>query len=175
MPVPVPAGGVIDIGWGAALTNLVNSLETTVGSTRRSVARKTADETINNSATYQDDDALALQVDANIVYRANIHLLYSSGATPDFKYRFTAPAGTSLAGWSFIGFNETLVLSYGVAASGGVSGLGGSGADLVVDAWGLIVVGSTAGTLQVQWAQNLANASNTIVRATSYLVLERIG
>lgn len=175
MPVPVPAGGVIDIGWGAALTNLVNSLETTVGSQRRTVARKTADETVNNSAAYQDDDHLALQLDANVVYRANIHLLYQSSTVADFRYRFVAPAGASLAGWSFLGINSASAFVYAVANNGGVIGLGGTGADTVLDAWGLVVVGGTAGTLQVQWCQDVANASNTILRATSYLTLERIG
>jgi hypothetical protein len=55
-----------------------------------------------------------------------------------------------------------------------VVGLAGTAADLVMDAWGLVIMGGTAGTLQTQWAQNTANVSDTIVKAGSFLELNRI-
>jgi hypothetical protein len=35
-------------------------------------------------------------------------------------------------------------------------------------------VGGTGGTLQLQWAQNTANVSNTIVQSNSHLILTQI-
>lgn len=137
------------------------------------IARKTADETVNNSSAFQNDDVLLASVVANAVYLARLHIMYNSGTTPDFKYQFTVPAGTTLPAWSFIGTTGAAV-SFNAASSGGVSGLGGTGADQPVDSWGVIITSGTAGTVQVQWAQDVANASNTIVRAGSYLELIRI-
>lgn len=137
-------------------------------------ARKTADETINNTSVFQDDDELFVSLEANVVYLARVHIVYNSGATPDFKYAFTLPSGTTAPMWSFQGITTVSAFTYGVASSGGVSGLGGTGADQPVDAFGVVITGSTAGTMQLQWAQETANASNTIVRAGSYLELRRI-
>lgn len=137
-------------------------------------ARKTVDESLSSSTTYQNDDGLFVTGAANAVYVAWIHLVYQSPTAADFQYRFSVPSGATLPGWSFLGVNASSVFVYGAANSGGVSGLGGTAADQVMDAWGPIIMGSTAGTIQVQWSQAVSNATATIVRAGSYLHLRRV-
>jgi hypothetical protein len=135
-------------------------------------ARKTSDETVNNSAAMQNDDHLFLSVEANSQYRIEARLRQSSGTTPDFKFQFTLPSGAS-------GFYTVHTIGAGAAAytlfddnmtlpqtvEGGTAG---------ILAEGLIVVGANAGTVQLQWAQNTANASNTTVFTESYLELRRV-
>jgi hypothetical protein len=157
---------------GAKLRGSV--LSALITEVRPVIARKTVDETISSSSTLQNDDELFVSVTANAVYSARLHLPYQSNATPGFKYGFTFPSGTTLPLWSFEGITTVPAFTYGVATNGGVSGLGGTAANQALDAWGLVIVSSTAGTLQVQWAQNTLNASNTIVRAGAFLELIRL-
>lgn len=146
-------------------------LSALISETRVVSARKSSDETINNTSGYQDDDELFVPVEANATYVGWLHFNYLSQAAAAFKYQFTTPAGSNLPFWSFIGSSP---FTYGGSAGGGVVGLAGTGANLPCDAWGLIIIGGTAGTMRMQWAQNVANASNTIVRAGSYLALWRL-
>lgn len=138
------------------------------------VARKTADETVNNSAVLQNDNELVLAVEANTSYIVWCHLVQQSGTTPDFKFEFTFPTGATRAGWNAFGGNTANWQATLANANGGSSGINGTGANSSVDVYGLLVVGSTAGNLQLVWAQNTANASDTIVRAGSFLHLTRV-
>lgn len=135
------------------------------------LVRKTTDETVNNSATFQNDDHLALTVVANATYIFRHQWVYNSGATPDIKSQFTVPSGTTMAYWT-----QASISTH--AASGLTQAstviYDGDGSDVSVLTVGYITVSSTAGTVQWQWAQNTANASNTIVRQGSLLELVRI-
>jgi hypothetical protein len=131
--------------------------------------RKTADETVNNSATLQNDDVLLAAVAANQVYEFELQFHYNSGTTPDIKFGWTFPSGLtmvydiySVGGGSFLGYGQTQAT---------VPALDGLGSPIGGLAKGIIAGTYAAGTLQLQWAQNTANASNTIVLAGSYLKL----
>jgi hypothetical protein len=134
--------------------------------------RKLVDETVNNSATLQNDDVLLASVAANQAYEFELFLLYNSGTTPDFKFGWTFPSG--------------LVMAYAVFAAGGGTFLGygqtqatvpvidGAGSQIGALCKGSISGTYSAGTLQLQWAQGAANASNTILMAGSYLRLKPV-
>jgi hypothetical protein len=134
-------------------------------------AYKAADEIVNNSTTFQNDDDLFLSLEANAVYLGELHLLYNTGSTPDLKYQFTKPASCTLADWSFIGYSTAGALVYGFG--GEAISIGGTGAKLTADAWGLITT-TSAGVLQLQWAQNTLNASDSTLMAGSYLLCQRL-
>jgi len=134
--------------------------------------RKTSDETVNNSAVLQNDDQLLLSVAANTVYELTSVIRYNSGATPDIKLHYTVPAGASLritvfaqAAAVFLGYNQDETTT---AVNDGV----GSATACLVK--GIYIGGSNAGTLQLQWAQNTANASNTQVLIGSYMTLMKV-
>lgn len=134
-------------------------------------AYKVADEIVNNSAAFQDDNELFVSLAANAVYEGWLHVVYNSGTTPDLKWQFTKPSGATQNDWAFLGYSTASALTYGTGGQSATAG--GLGGKTVADAWGLITT-TNAGQLQWQWAQNTANASDTTVYAGSYLRCLRI-
>lgn len=137
--------------------------------------RKTADETINNNSTLQNDDHLFVPVAANRVYTFEAVLFYSTNATANLKAAFTFPAGATLS-WAPITYTtlgtNTLyesAINTWQGASGTANPLGGGGDYPMALLRGMLRTGSTAGTLQLQWAQNSATAVNSTVKADSYI------
>lgn len=158
---------------GAGARIFASTLAALFAEVRPVFARKTADETVNNSAALQDDDELQVSVEANAVYAFDLHMVTNGGTTPDLKIAWSVPTSTTMT-WSGIYVDTTgalLVNSQFTQAT--TLALGGIGADVSFHFWGVIVTSSTAGTLKLQWAQNTANASNSIIRAGSDLVLTR--
>jgi hypothetical protein len=155
---------------GAKLrASVLSSLVTEV---RPVTVYKTANETVNNSTTLQDDDQLLISVEANVTYDFEAEIIYNSGTTPDFKFAWTYPAGLTMfyavyaaGGGTFLGYYETEV---------NTPVLDGAGAAVGVLLKGTVIVAATAGTLQLQWAQNTLTAANTVVQAGSYIRLRRI-
>lgn len=138
-------------------------------------ARKTADETVNNSATLQNDDHLFVTVTANVVYLLTGRLAFNGNATADVKIGWTFPSGLTMrytgTGFSAAGTFINPALIQTDTPGFGAGALSGTTDDAVV-LNGLVIVGGTGGTLQMQWAQNTANASNTIMRANSFISLD---
>jgi hypothetical protein len=133
-------------------------------------AIKTLNEIVNNSATLQNDNELLATVAASSTYEVYCHLFYTSGTSPDIKFGWTGPSGATLTWTSVDPFNT----SWAKKSIGDSLAIGTSGADESALLIGVLVVSTTAGTLQLQWAQNGAIASDTIVYANSYLRLRRV-
>ncbi|MEH1013043.1 hypothetical protein V6U90_08020 [Micromonospora sp. CPCC 206060] len=136
------------------------------------VARKTASQVVNNSATFVNDTALSVPVEANALYKAHLYIVQNSNTTADFKYQFSAPAGTTLTNWTFMSGNTANWTTI-IAPLGGVTGVNGIGADSPLNAWGIVAIGASGGSFTVQWAQNTPNVSDTTVKAGSFLELLR--
>lgn len=138
--------------------------------------RKTSDETVNNSAVLQNDDALLLAMSASSTYLLDLRLIVNSGTTPDFKFTFTVPASTTGSIQIFEGSTPSTAAAvlqgpFSLTATSATSGIAG---DQIILVQGVVVVSSTAGNLQFQWAQNTANASDTKVKANSYMMLQKV-
>lgn len=134
-------------------------------------AEKTVDETVNNSATLQNDDQLVIAVPANTKWEVDGVFRFNSGTTPDIKAKFTVPASATLK-WNFFAQAGTFLgFQQDETTTATVDGIAAPVACLVK---GILTVGATAGNLQLQWAQATANASNTIVQIGSYLKLRRM-
>jgi hypothetical protein len=145
-------------------------------------ARKTADETVTNSTTFNSDDHLFVPVLANTKYWVEFFLIYDSTHAADIKMQWLVPAGATLR-WTHGGLHtdatttidrvsrfyrdQTLV---GTAAGGSAGG----GTNVIVPGEGWLDVAGTAGTLQLQWSQVNANATGTIVRTNSLLIAQRL-
>lgn len=170
---------------GTSTLTLTGNL-TVTGIGARSFVRKTADESLTSNTTLQNDDALVLAVAANATYTFRVWILAvdATDATGDIKFGFTFPTGATChfsgkgphtgmaAGGAFgdgeyIGRNTatsgTTVVTYGLSTS--IVG---------VEITGLLIVGGTAGNLQLQWAQNASDANATTVQAGSFMTLERV-
>jgi hypothetical protein len=125
--------------------------------------RKSADETVNNSNVLQNDDELSFAVAANTVYYFQAMLRIISTAVADLQVQFTGPAGFSMV-WSA---DPGGVGSYSEASIYQPACGAAEGPLPILHGW--IIVGATAGTFQLQWAQKTAEAFNSKVKKGSLL------
>ena len=136
------------------------------------VIRKTSGEIVNNSTALQDDDELFFAVGALERWAVDVLLRVTSSAVADFKYQWVIPAGGDLLG--FVGGFDpnTAVGELGMAVE----------KTILTDGNPQIIVmrmiyrgGVNAGNIQLQWAQNTAEVSDTIVQLSSYIITHKIG
>jgi hypothetical protein len=138
--------------------------------------RKSADETINNSAALQDDNHLTFAVAASEVWAFNFFIIYNSGTTPDIKIAIGEPSGATTK-WTWIKasggtlFQAATILAGGDAAAQMVPG---AAADDVILIDGICTNSTNAGSVTLRWAQNTATVADTIVRTHSYVIGTRI-
>lgn len=132
---------------------------------------KSADETVNNSSTLQDDDELLFSVAANSVYKFQMWLRYTSSTSADIKNSFTVPAGATIVGISIGLFTDSTTQTF-LVPSQSWGGQNATPAAVFIEA--MVVVGATAGTVQLQWAQNTPEVSDTIVLESSNLTYQRL-
>lgn len=143
----------------------------TVGRRGARLVRKTGDDTISSDDSLNNDDELLLPLLANEVVKFEAFIIYNSGTTPDIKFAFTVPAAATIvwavtnARYSPTAADEPVT----VAASGTSLGFSGNAADVAVLITGTVVNGANAGNLQLQWAQQTSDASNTTVKTNSWL------
>jgi len=145
---------------------------------------KPANETVTSSTTLQNDDDLFVSVEANAQYEMSLRLLHDSdnNAAADVKTGWTGPSGATMF-WGGHGANvaetgtsgtitavnmETHLINETMTFGGGDS----SGTYAIIG--GVLTTSSTAGTLQLQWAQNTSNPIASTVRAGSVLSVRRI-
>lgn len=147
-----------------------SELNSAIAFGRSLLAYKLSDETISSQATLQNDDDLFLPVEANAVYEGVLQFTWQSGATPDFRESLSLPTGATANGW----VADTGTTSGLCGALAALTSQPGTGANVSYRLSGVLVMSSTAGTAQWQWAQQTSDASNTIVRAGSYFKLTRI-
>ena len=131
---------------------------------------KTADETVNNSTTLQNDDHISIAVEANAFYALEAVFFLISGTTPDFKFLFVGPAGVAIDGLVHF-VTTTFVAGFTEAAAVPILT---TGANEVAFLTGLVDTAGTAGALTLQWAQNTANASDTKLLAGTWVRLTKV-
>ena len=132
--------------------------------------RKTADETVASSTTFQDDDHSKFPVGINESYRVRFYLSNNAGTTPGgIKFAFTFPAGATVRYWQR---NSSGAVGGRVAAATSGTVLAGPAAiaaDGVHEIEVEIVMGATAGAFVLQWAQNTSNATASQIDQSSHL------
>lgn len=145
---------------------------------------KTADETVNNSTTLQNDDHLSFAVAANETWFFTMWLAITGvSANADVKMNWTVPAGASFR-WGGNGNHSGNAAVFGgqFTAAGSPFALGTS-ADVIqglaantmgLSMAGWIYCGATPGTAQFQWAQNAAVAEDVKIIAGSWMSTVRL-
>lgn len=145
-------------------------------------AVKTADETVTSNTTLQNDDELAVALATATTYRLESRLYVFGAAAGDIKVALAFPANTTVqafGGHSIVTGAVTVATSADVEAravvtqtaspttalSFGVPDTNG----IVVTLSATVVTTSTAGTLNLQWAQNSSSGTGTIVKIGSWL------
>jgi len=128
---------------------------------------KSIDETLNSDDTLQDDDELVFAANANKTYYVMCHVWLNSGTTPDFKFTWVLPAGASgvkqNANWNGVQDSQTT----DVEATNNVTMAVGT---RIISMSFKIIVGGTAGDIQLQWAQQTSDAGDTTVQQGSCLL-----
>jgi len=135
-------------------------------------ARKTADESIASSTTLQDDDTLQLAVGANEIWAVRYVLKMTIPITPQAKMAFTFPASgdISVSGTEFNAAGTMVKITFqGTTTPTATQDFLGSTANRTIMLEGTFVNAGTPGTLILQWAQNVSNASATIMKTNSSL------
>lgn len=139
------------------------------------IVTKTADETVNNSSTYQDDDHLKFPIGANEKWYFELVVdLSAPSATSDLKMNWTVPSGASFkwargdqAAGGTVGSTPTAMVTAGLTQ-------GSTNGEIVTQAVGWITNSTAPGTAQLQWAQNTQTNEDTTLKAGSFLRLTRI-
>jgi hypothetical protein len=150
------------------------------GWSRRQFREKAADQSVNNSTTLVNVTDLAAGLQPGARYELILFLIYDAAAAADAKIGWTVPSGTTMD-WAPVapGTGATaapfpLDIAARAVASTPALGAVAVGTKIIAMARGRVVVGSTGGTLQLQFAQQTADPSNATVFAGSWLRLERI-
>ncbi|AZM91428.1 hypothetical protein [Streptomyces sp. W1SF4] len=145
---------------------------------------KAADEPRASTTTNANDSHLLVPVAANATYLMSGMLLYSARTDTDIKIGFTGPSGATLD-WIAHGQPQdgTGGVSTGMVVDKQSIGatafpLGGYGAEnttvMTAPLFGRLVTSASAGTLQLNWAQRVTNATSSIMRAGSWILLTRV-
>ena len=143
------------------------------------IRMKTADESRNLTITVANDTDIQFDLAANTKYRFQGNIFFDTVAAADFKWRIAGPTGATLirihryniAPGTTTHSDIAVDTAYSVADIAVTSGGADGG---YVHFQGIIFNGGTAGTFAFQWAQNTSNASNTTVRAGSFLAIVEI-
>lgn len=142
-------------------------------------AYKAADQSVTSSTVLVNDNALSLSLLASATYRFDLFLNYEGGTqgSSDLKFQLTLPTGATCRFWmgrkDTAGTNTSSFL--GSQATAYALGTSGAGVLTGMYARGTVSMSTTAGTFQLQWAQNTSNGTATIVHASSELEAVQIG
>lgn len=143
-----------------------------------------ADRTISSLDVAIQAAGLEVTMDAFAVYAIEGYIAYSTGATPDLALQLTAPAsasgtwGANCLGLSASGSIDNANLSRITVFNGGTFGEYGLGGDLstgLAAMIGGVIETVSAGQLGVSFCQVTSTASQTTIKAGSFLRLTKIG
>lgn len=144
------------------------------------VAAKTVTTSRVSTTTLAADPELQLPVEANAEYTVFFYFRVSGIDAGDMDLQFTTPAGGT-GSWAVTGFLVQSQVDSGTRSGArramnaeiGLSTPSTATAQ-VYEGSGRLIMGSTAGNLTIDWAQNASNATATSMEADSWLRLDRI-
>lgn len=157
-------GGDLNVTGDSALSGalgVTGNLSVT-GIGQQKFVAKASSTARNTTVTPAADPELVLTVDANSTYMVDCVLAWTSGGG-GFRADWTAPAGATMvwtdndgAGVGALGTDVTFAATTGTSFAGA------------------LVVGGTAGSITLRWAQNTSNAADTTLLAGCYLSVRKV-
>ena len=135
---------------------------------------KSTNQIVNNSTVLVDISDLDVSVEPNGRYIVQAFIRHLTGATPDIKFGWTVPSG-GVDWWtsdmmSVAAAND----SFAPLIETDTHAINGAGAIRFIEIHAILKIDATGGTAHLQFAQNVANASDTIVTAGSTLVAWKV-
>lgn len=143
--------------------------------------QQTADLTRNNTTTVLDSADLVIPVVAGASYAFESCLMYDTASGPDIAIRISYPSGTT--GMIFNGgsgtaittttnsINQQATVLSGTSITNNYGGVAAGTIMAVVPMGGITV--ATSGNLTIGFTQVVATASNTLLKAYSWIRLSR--
>jgi hypothetical protein len=177
--LPSPTDGMLTYRTDDRVFEVWNGSAWVLGPNPPLYVRKTADESLANSTTLQDDDHLFVSVVANAVYSVQGWILFTAGNVGDFKMGWSAPTGATF-NWNAGGSVNTNLQAtfFDVQDVGNTDSVGGNIGSTTrtqtATPHGLLKVSSTAGTFKFRWAQNTSEGTSLTVLTDSALMLQRV-
>jgi hypothetical protein len=142
-----------------------------------STVLRTTNQIVNNSTTLVDDNQLQLELANNETVYFEAIIRYNGDPAADIKIAFVGPTGTTIRwdnfGSMYIALNDAIAISNTEVTEGGVRVFGAAAGVRTISIRGYAQVGSTSGPLKMQFAQNVADASDTTVQFNSVLKVFR--
>ena len=138
----------------------------------------TISQTINNTTTLVDVTQLAVYLAASESVFFEAVVRHSGDSTADIKIAFVAPAGATIR-WDndqsiYISAGDVIIVSSAEIIEGATRAFGAAAGTRSINIRGWVVMSTTVGALQMQFAQNTATVANTSILAGSALrVLRR--
>jgi hypothetical protein len=136
------------------------------------ISRKSADESVTSSTTFQADDHLSFAVGANETWHTRWSLIADGSASGDLQIRFTFPGGTlyyhiiQYLNASDTEVNTPARETTSPSTARNITGLAaGAGRMWSFDLQ--YINGGSAGTFALEWAQATSNATATVIRTNS--------
>lgn len=138
---------------------------------------KESSTTVNNSTTLAADPELRIGLVANETVQFKASIRYSGDSTADIKTSFTAPSGATIR-WQtadslYVGTGDTIAIKNGDVTESGSLSLGSNAGTRIAELFGYVVMGSTGGYLQFNFAQHVAVVTNTVVSSGSFIQVLR--
>lgn len=139
---------------------------------------KGADQSVTSSTALVNDNALTVPLVAGATYLFDCYLDYEGGTTgaSDLKWQWSIPAGATMRYGADYPSTSGLAVTIGTNTAATVPHAGTNGAGTLMSARmkGSVTMSSTAGPLQLQWAQVTSSGTATIIHSQSYLALWRM-
>lgn len=144
--------------------------------------RMTSTHVRNGTTTFANVTGMVLPVEAGTIYEVDLTAFYMSSQTADLKLRFTLPTGATLL-WGAAGLSGGATSNFGIGdmnatapAESSFIHLGGATTSypLLAQCKGILTIGSTAGTAQLQMGQVSSDATDTTLMANTTLRLTPI-
>lgn len=170
--------GVLQLGPNL-ITAGVSASSPTVYQGGEIVLTKTSAQFVNNSTTLVNDTQLVSPtLQPNSTWLVESLIFYDASNAGKIKINWTEPAGAQLL-WSGMGAGTgattaPVTMSDAQRGTSVAYGAVGVGTIIPIIARGRLTIGSTAGPLQFQFAQNTADATNCTIDVGSYLKLKQI-
>jgi len=154
------------VGWGTGVANFGTITK-----------RKTADESVTSSGVLQNDDHLSFSIAANEEWVVNFYIPSNGVNSGGVQVAITTPAAATQqieadasGRTATTGGQSTTASGTGLAWAS--TEFNGVNSFITIAAW--ILNGANAGTVQLQWAQNVGNGTPTIFRKGSFMNAVRI-
>lgn len=145
---------------------------TVAGATKS--GRTSSNTTVNNSTTFVNVSGLSFTVGASETWTFQFHVYMISNVAADAKLTLTLPTTPTAVRYG-VASNDPGVTTNKAATAGGTAIVFSTqGNDEFVVLAGILRNGASSGTVQLQFAQNTAHVSNSIVYLDSYFEAQRI-